>query len=641
MEIQQIGLIPLAAVLVLGALPSAAAQCDGPSPMTPAMPAPALPSPITPGGYPVPPGLPIPVGPVTGLSGARAAAESWRYWFEVNRERLVALPARTQAAAMTPRTLPMASSSDGIAELRRTEAALQSELVAPLAQAAGSDQAEVASQALLALARLRAQAPAVEPILLQGLRRNELRVAQTAALALGMLGSPDAVAALLELSEGTREGGRRCGGLEVPRVVRTAAAYGLGLAGSRSKNPHLRERIRASLQKGLGDGALLDRNADREWNLARVVSLGLIADPSFRSALLLQKWELEAGAQDLAAVAQVPVAVARLLALAPAPERERYALSLLARLEQKDGDLDRRRLPGIAAALGELVRPGEPLSARVTAALGSLADDAGRRAEAAGFAMVALGSIAASAAPGSPEEMWILERALSPRDRRGMRSWAALALGIAAKERSAEVAPQGGKKGPSDAVSLALLDRLRSLKDPEEAAAFSLALGLRRCGEASAEIRRRYSSLRDESLRGYLAVALGLLGTRENCEELLSAIETTRHHPWSLSQSALGLALAGDGRGTARLLESLADRSAGGAAAKGAVAMALGAAGDARALRPMLDCLKSTSSATVVAGLHAIGRLADDEPMPWFARPMADFNYPAVDFALLGFLTGI
>ncbi len=640
----------LLALLPLLAPPGIAlAQCDGPAPAGPSVPTGIPgPSPITPGGFPVLPGCPIPIGPVTGSTGASAATDSWRFWWEVNRERFLDLRQNLSTlllsapAPLTPRTLGLADAEESL-QRRATPA-----LLAALKESSNGDLEAIC---LVALARARSDAAAIQPVLESFVADRDQRVAEAAVLALGILGAPSCIAPLLAIHGATDAGAALCKSPEVPWRLRPVAGYALGVLGSGTRNPHHHARIRAGLVAWL-EGEGMRPTPRKDLPLATVVALGLLPDPTGDSALALQRWESKAGPNDVRVLGQVPVAIARLLQHAPPPERQRYASILMERLRDSK-DVDRRVVPGYATALGKLARLGESHAPDVIAALEALVADVGRNAEAAGFALLALGEIAADEPAGGAIEKRLLERATFGKSRSMLRAWAAIALGVSQFERSrrgavdSDVVPAAslakGRRAvapPADAVADALLEHLASLRDPEHAAAVALALGLRRHGAAAPEIRRWLGKTRDESLRGYFPLALGLLPAAEARKDLAEVIDASLRQPWVLSQTAVGLALTGDASVTGKLLAHVADRNSGRSSSQAAVAAALGLVGDARAIDPLLALLTAPATAGRAAAADALGRLADGDELPWFARLSADFNYVGAEAAQLGFVAG-
>jgi len=183
------------------------------------------------------------------------------------------------------------------------------------------------------------------------------------------------------------------------------------------------------------------------------------------------------------------------------------------------------------------------------------------------------------------------------------------------------------------------LDALRVLRaglrskgiDKRSQAAFATALGmLRDEGSKKDLVEILRDRQEDKELRGYAAVALGLIGTPS--PDVTKAVkDAMREHSSEelRSQTAIALGLLGAADAVPTLLDEL--KGAESQNVQGQVVIALAKIGDARAIEPMVALLRSDkpdlTRALACAGLGLIGDL---EWIPSLSRISKDINYLAV-----------
>lgn len=637
-----------AALLLLPAILGAPAHGPGPlklfpaGPPTPSPVGPGMPGtsgPITPG--PFGPATPRPMGPITPgspmgpLTGANAGPnlESWRYWWEFNRDRFLDL--RTKVAAIdgvqTPRTADDLLASGAVRKnLQPTIEELASHALPALFEAAENGSSPFLRIASLrALARIGAESTRTLDVLVRGLADKEVSVAEAAALGIGILGIPESLHPLRALLEDEIEGRKLVGGRsEVPWRVRALAAYSVGLTGERVVNPHYRARAQEMLLQLLSKETAR-RSAHRDIKVAAIVALGLIPDLEYKAALGLQKYLSENSEREDLVCAHIPPAIAGLLKNAPPPERGRFVAEILDHLEKPQKKAKRLLRAGYAIALGQLVRSGDAFEPQAIAALRAMSEgDSAKGPEAGLLALISLGEICGTGAPGGDVEKLLLERASARSGRVASRAWAALALGIAGFDQRARAASLSEDK---DFIAKILLERIPEIRDPEQAAGFCVALGLRSHKSAASTLLRQLSEIRDEEYRGYVTIGLGLVQDSQATGPLKKALEESKRKQWMLYHSAVGLALLGDKSAISQLLQLLADPDNDGSLVQGAVADALGVIGDYRTLPALGALLKDTkkSASCRASAATALGIVGDPAPVPWHARITSQFNYAA------------
>ncbi|MBK7876550.1 MAG: hypothetical protein IPJ77_12515 [Planctomycetes bacterium] len=475
------------------------------------------------------------------------------------------------------------------------------------------------------------------------LAHPQAQVAESAALALGILGEGSSLRTLLELARDGRAGREACGRDSVPYRLRAFSAYAVGLVAHQTASEDVR-RFGASGLVGL----LGQRETPREVQVACVTGLGvagLASDPkSWQKSVQRTSRELEPTASREALVAhlvgtvvneranpvlraQTLVAVARLARDAAEPvhdEIERLCVELLSPVARTPNELAQ----SAALGLGLLSDAGAaPQDREARARLMSAAHEGDL--DTRHFAVIALGQSAAradedpaAAFSGAPEVHRFLLRELAE-GRGAARSYAALALGLYGRGL------RDAGRAPSNEAGVALLERLQKATMPDEVAACALALGLRRDQAAVPVLRARFVQASDDSVRASTAVALGLIGAAEAKADLWKELRAARGRPAFLREASIALALLGDAELVPGLCAELA--SAPGSAAELATLQALALVGDARALDPLLARVADANAsadvrARAVASLAAI---CDGRRLPWNDAFVRGANYLA------------
>lgn len=167
--------------------------------------------------------------------------------------------------------------------------------------------------------------------------------------------------------------------------------------------------------------------------------------------------------------------------------------------------------------------------------------------------------------------------------------------------------------------------------DKRGRAAFACSLGIiKDLSSVKPLVEIVADSKEDAELRGYAALALGLIGqsTRDVLIPIREALKERRSEEMR-QQTATALGLLQDKEGVPLLLEEL--KRAKSQNVKGQVVLALAKIGDARAVDPLVTLLKDKGEqdltrALACAGLGVIGDL---EWLPSFSRISLDVNYRA------------
>ncbi|MEW6745728.1 MAG: HEAT repeat domain-containing protein [Planctomycetota bacterium] len=513
-----------------------------------------------------------------------------------------------------------------------------------LLRALREDDADIVDSAVLAIARSlpAREAPLVLDALTTTLAHRQRSAREAATLAIGVLGSEEGAPVLRELVLDSAEGRRLLGGAEaVPGVIEAYAALALAMIGA---EPDV-EVLLELLGRGLLDGGRAvrglprpDRASEIEVFIAAVLGLGMFrgapANPLPRLLELFERIDLEPAVR-----CQVPLAAAR---LATVPHREAVAERLIRALSSGRTDNHTRR--SCAMALGRLGTPRDTaIWRRLLATLERESDKPTRH-----FALLALGEVAGRAAPGalSPATASLEEPALAtpsfgaaddasnrktllavllremtdPRNA-SHRPWAALALGLGASGRF---------DSEAQVVREKLEEMLTTRSDPSEQGAAAISLGLlqdRRSGEALLACLQRS---RNDTLRGHVAIALGLAGCQEAIPSLLALLREGQVAAPLHLEIARALALLGDTQ-CVDLLLAMLQRSRNLTEAA-SLTQALGWLGDSRAALPLLRLLEDDHYPGMLRGFAAVGLglLGQRRAASWNVSLRCNCNYEAL-----------
>ncbi len=519
--------------------------------------------------------------------------------------------------------------------LRPTEATLYDEIVPALVAALdGQKDVDIITGSLLALAKIGDRStgePGVAQWIRPWLAHGNQEVAETAAIALGVLGRSDDAPLLADLALDRPTGRKTVGRSHVPLRTQAFATYGLALIGRRAKG----EAVRRYVVHELAQAARLGDQPTRDRMVAAIIGLGLVRLDSAPTSgtepprvatsregeltFLYQLWEEPR--LDHRVRAYLPVAMARLAAGADPTWKERLVSAFRKALDPR-APAEPLVQHGVLVASGLLGDDDQdPPDQRLRAALVDASSE-GRDRLARNLALLALGRSAGRVGhgpkgAGPSETRALLLRALA-RGSSDQRPWAALALGLLERGRT-----QAGEP-PAEGLRRALLDALQSSKTPSEEGAVATALGLIGERRAIEGLLPRISQ-GDENLRAQAMIALGLIGAEEAVAPLRESLQrTSSYRAGLLREAAVALALLGD-RSAAPLLVQRLERSRK-LFEELAVTWSLGVVGDARVVPGLLAILKSrrASETTRAYAAVALGSIASKDRLPWNAPLAAD-----------------
>ena len=526
-------------------------------------------------------------------------------------------------------------------------------------------QNDIVTGSLIALAKIgdvptKDGSPSTRAVMAGFLKSKEQQVAETAALALGILGDEGAVPTLTSLLRGDGEGQRLVGGA-VPYRTRAFAAYGLGLIGSESTKNKLRQGIveqlldvlvsERGIQPDIRAGAIgalgiSPLDWDSEASASGTPNAAIAANRAMLLRYLVDRMSPDHEGErrresDVRVRAQVPIAAARLLASHGEVPVELLELRgevvecLLGLVDADSGAKQHQMQRSACIALGVIGNAsgagieGEQ-NMRILQALTRIVAGAEDR-QAGLFALMALGQIGSRSGRGG-------NRALQPKAERAMfialaqgegqeQPWAALALGV-----YGNALQRAGASVPAPVV-LAIRNEAKEQRHPAYIGGYAIALGLcRDYGSEEALLtyfgRKEFST---DDARGSIAVALGLIQGASSLEPIEHTVDKSKMRPALTQQTSIALGLLGDRSASPRLIERL-HLSRSSATAQSSVATALGLIGDATLIEPLIAVLlekRELRMSDVARGYAAValGLICDKADEPWSLEYSSNLNY--------------
>lgn len=607
------------------------------------------------GGVPTGPGGRSGASPVTGAIVNGPDLTTWEFWWGFNKEQYLNLKAHVHASVND-------TASDAFWEggtkardtLRPSEETIRTKVVPALREVLASERSnDIVTGALVALAKIgdvedEDGVSEFEPLIARFLSDPNQEIAETSAVALGILANEASIPVLQSLVLDNAAGRKLVGTNEVKYRTRAFAAYGLGLIGARTGDNATRQRV----ARILIDVLALPASSTRDLQVAAVSALGITpidvdpsespdgaADPANSRQTqirFLERLYADASVHYLVR-AHVPTALARLLVGAPASTRERVADDLIAALDKRSKERDDVRASCVLA-LGQIGdSDADAIDARIRAAvLGMLKDG---DVQSRNFVHIAMGQIGGrtgtgpNAEEGRREAREFLLNQLA-KGNGASKPWAALGLGVLEHALARDGVAAGSATGTvKEQLRKALADAVR----PELVGAYSIALGIAGDVEARGVLKDKLDAISEANARGYVAIGLGLVDARETIEDIQKVVRESKYKPDLLKSAAIGLGLLGDKALVPYLCDTLAEAK--GLSSQAAIASALGFIGDSRSIDPLVAMLKRTQGITAGArgfAAVALGIVADKEPLPWNAKLSIDVNYRASTSTLTG-----
>lgn len=582
----------------------------------------------------------------------------WSFWWEFNREPYLNLKAKIQTGGAETGTdgffLGHGAKSQGKDSLKPSEEQIRQTIVPALLAALEKEtNNDIVTGCMIALAKIGDASSETgesqfEKVIAQFLSDKNQEIAETAAVALGILANPKSIVTLEDLLRDTKEGRAKVGQPEVNYRTRAFAAYGLGLIGYQANN----EGDRTKIVKILREVLETDSTRTRDLKVSCVIAMGLVrletmetsAQPEKKGDLLPPESSrlaqldyllafLQNEDQNYLVRAHCPTALARLLGGLP-PElnqvyRQKVADDLLERLGSKKKE-QAEVIQSSILALG-LIGTNDgthPLDKKIRETLAAVPKDVTDQ-QARNFAMIALAKIGGTLGAKDSEDgiKYVSETLLAQLadGKSSVKPWAGLACGVMA-DLLGKAKVQSAKIGT---LQMAVLSALDDEKDPSKVGAFAISCGIMSHLEAKPTLLKRLDSEKEEAARGYVAVALGLMNARDAVEKINRIVDESKYRPDLLKQAAIALGLLGDKELVPKLVKLLGESK--GLATQASLSSALGFIGDKRSIEPLVLMLQNESLTEQARGFAAValGIVADKEPLPWNSKIGLDLNYRA------------
>jgi HEAT repeat protein len=648
---------------------------SSPGPSGPSAPGPAGPS--TPGAST--PGAPAGQpggaggGPTTpGGGDAGPDLTVWDFWWGFNKEPYLDLKARIHESGVLTGSddffLGRGEKTQSKDSLRPSEEQIRGTVVPALKRALAEEKNnDILTGSMIALAKIgdvvdSSGKSEFAEIIMEFLPDGTQEIAETAAVALGVLGDARSEPILTQLLLDKEAARRLLGKAEVPYRTRAFAAYGLGLVAHRSSDNELRQKIAETLIDVLNS----PKFAARDIKVASMTALGLCPIDSNPEATLEEgedegnrKHVISRKAQLAFLVdyfdpakerankttrhwfvrAHAPTAMARLMDKSVSPEVRAHVVDMLLDTISRHAKARREVQWSASLALGsigtsEKSKDGKSIDNRIRQGLIDFiknGDPQSRR-----FAMISLAQSGGTpgegefATAGENDVAKELQKQLA-RGKFQLRSWAGLSIGVFNRRLN-------DNDRPMDAAGLqALTDQAAKCDRPQDIGAYLIGLGICKWTDAKdVALDRMDHFTGDDDARGYCAVALGLMGERDVIEPIQELIKTSKYRPALLKQAAIALGLLGDKELVDELTKMLGEAK--GLATQAAISTALGAIGDSRSIDPLVEMLGNDQLTETARGFSAValGIVCDKEPLPWNTKISVNINYRANTVTLTG-----
>lgn len=615
-----------------------------PDPTTPS-PSPTTPTPTTPTPTPTTPQTPTPdMGGEKRGGTASLGFENWVFWYHNNKEDIENLKQAlyTRVASENPLYVMGGKNESNRADSTHdTRAKVESDIIPALLWAMdpkNSGHQDTESAAYIALAKM-AKDPAQIELIGKGLDKgNNQLVIESAALALGLL-RREASAQPFSAVELDKVRSTLFTTFEDEKHqtrTRGFAALAIGLLGDQPTGSSGTDATTSAAATTARLFSYLERDyGNQDLPVSVLMAIGLQPSTSITDAQrdLLRECVAKEKMGKLD-VQGIVVSYAALALGRIGDSRDIKVLSnAMTNRRAKDKNIKRSAAIGLGL-LGRLVSGEDRVNVAKTL-LDSM--DKAKDASTENFGVISLAYLVmedvkagkTDVLSGSKAGDFLL--ALAEDGKYLTRPFGALGLALIGREIGDETTLEA--YGEFRSKSLAILrDGLESKKlDPRGRAAFATSLGIIRDGQSVKNLVGIVANDKeDEELRGYSALALGLIGkaTRDVLVPIRKALSERRSEELR-QQTATALGLLQDKEAVPLLLEEL--KNATSQNAKGQVVLALAKVGDARAVVPLVELLKSTKEqdltrALACAGLGVIGDL---EWIPSLSRISKNLNYRA------------
>lgn len=561
--------------------------------------------------------------PSTGGMGARRGGgegfERWEFWWEHNKDPFLDLKERMKGGTVSSGSAGFltgrAKAVDAVSANRPSASEVKDNLVPAFIEALGETHPDIVDSAALAIGRSvrEGDAPAVMETLVKALGHKEKTAREAATLAMGVLGSVDAVETLRELLNDSSKGKQLTGQSSVEDMVRGFAAASLGMIGASGAID--------DLKKIISDETLASK---LDVKALSILALGMMKERHEEITTFLLG-VMDDRSLNIYVRAQAPIALGRLNRQSEAGSpaaRQVLGPKVLPLFQDDKADNDLRRSLAICIGMLATVEDAEAIEA-LTNAVAKGSDDQTRH-----YSIMALAQIGARDAEPSKHEdahtklREFFLRELTQPKKITHQPFGALGLAVYARNEklSAEVKTNAQTK---------ILEAFNQTSNPSYQGAMAIGLGLLECKVAAEDLWKKFEDSNDQPLKGYIAISLGLMRQTGKAETLRKLITTKGFEPKFRLQLARSLGLMGDTQAVQTLIEYL--QSSETLAESSSAAQALGLIGDRSAVEPLLAILKNKSKQPLQRGFAAValGIIAEKTQLPWNAVFSVNSNYRA------------
>ncbi len=522
----------------------------------------------------------------------------WSFWWDLNEERFLNLKSkiRSQQTSSDNRDtfLEGLEGGDEVADV--TTKQIRNDILPTLKLALKDEYYDARAGAVIALGKVAdsSQAEVVDDIK-SVLADDDKRVRESACLALGILGSKEAIPDLLEIVGNTSKGKKMMGRgtSDVLTRTRAFASISIGLIGSR-------------------DG--LDSN----------VMNSLVKTATTKAKNI----DLQVGPAIAMQLVQTRDAVPQMMDIFSDPEQDRYVRAhvgvALGKVGAKSavgaltkGLEDKLQVIQYASAisLGLLTDKDDRKTVNKLIRHAKSASDRGTK----NFCIIALGEI------GGPKARAFLMN-LAKKGKLHDQSFACLALGVNAFEHKEE----------TNEIGRLVLDLYKKSRSEAQKSPMAISLGLIGYEPAPELMRKDLQRPGSQVLKGNIATALGLMDDKDSIPAIQELVKQ-KGDPDLRKAASISLGLLRDTEAVEILRKVIAE-SGSSKAILGAATVALGYIGDRSAVEMLVDFVenpdKKYQNVTRAFATVALGFLGDKDDIPLLSKIHEHSNYLAQTEAL-------
>jgi len=629
---------------------------SGPSAPAPSAPATGGPSGPSTGG----PGGPAGGrGPTTGGRGRSLQSDltQWSFWWEFNKDPFI----RLRDAVLSGGTetgsddfyLGDSRKEEARDSLRPTERDILEEILPALKKAIDStDQRDINSSCMIAMAKIGKDHPEFKliDVFTPRLSKNDQEIRETAALAIGIaaIAGENEVNLLHDLALDNSKGQEVSGGA-VNNRTRSFSLYGLGLMANATTNLAVKKKAFAAMKEVLTDEKIRDRNLKvAAINGMRILNIGTASEEESQFldevvAALEDYYMSKRGAGEQLMQSHVPPAIAKLIGK-----------------EHKDADKWKKIFADDLLEKGKIKRSGNEIGQSCALALGQLCHpytdkdskkcpdgeysklllkmwEKHKDVQTRNFSLLSLGFI------GGELNRDALIKAFDKGGKNEEKPWGAMALGVYAHRKYEEQKAKDLPIEPEHFIGETLMDELEKAKVPTLRGSLAIGLGLTRYKEAADLLRDlMVNTQQQEEMAGYCAIGLALMGDDRSKPAIRDVVDQSTRRFTLLQQAAIALGKLGD-KQVADQLQKLMTDGEPNLAKLSAIASAIGFIGDKRTINPLKKMLFDDKLGELSRAFAAValGGVADKEPLPWNSKIGVNMNYRAAVETLTNSSAGI